>query len=418
MTAINRASHEARMVADWVEDCVGSSDYILLPTPQSPETFSIFQLLNIQPKIELVPTFRDHGSKQQLWNVQPVQVLHQDILPLNAQSMETFILGEPTRFDFLQYVSDQNPLRDQFKIYETRTSDFEGGLTAHTPRNLVPIANLNSPKVSVLALTDALEALDYVGVARKVSHWPKGGKFFDSRNLHGQRKYLQCVLSSTWVFSKGQKQFDSGRSQAYYAAVLTHPGEVDPKSSAKQCRELLALGDSALALPPPPPKAVAAIRPALLDIDGDEGATALPAKPSAPLPVGDVDHDEGDVKSTSSSSPSGSSSRSSARSISGDSASIDEPNVPKLILGQRVRVEAHQRTGDRGIRVTCPVHGARCRSFRSLTVDLERYGPNAATLFLSAWIKAATDGGMNFDDHRRHRPSHADVKRFIVSLGH
>ena len=204
VTAINRASHEARMVADWVEDCVGSSDYILLPTPQSPETFSIFQLLNIQPKIELVPTFRDHGSKQQLWNVQPVQVLHQDILPLNAQSMETFILGEPTRFDFLQYVSDQNPLRDQFKIYETRTSDFEGGLTAHTPRNLVPIANLNSPKVSVLALTDALEALDYVGVARKVSHWPKGGKFFDSRNLHGQRKYLQCVLSSTWFSVKAK----------------------------------------------------------------------------------------------------------------------------------------------------------------------------------------------------------------------
>ena len=257
---------------------------------------------------------------------------------------------------------------------------------------------------------------------RKVSHWRRGGKFFDNRNLGAKRSYLQCVLSSEWLFTHGQLQFDSGRPGFYYAAILKQPGGVDAKAKLKDVRAILDLEDKLPTLPSLPPPTVATPLAVKDIIIGDEGEdNDRPRVKRRALAIEDRE-EAVDEKSTTSSSSSGSDgpsgSRKSDTSITGDSVSDDGAYVPNYIVGQRVRVETHTRRGvsDKGLRICCPVHGNKCRSFKSLAKDRGRYGPNAAAMFLSAWCDAAKD--LTYEEHRSHRPPHTAIKAYIQSLGH
>ena len=91
--------------------------------------------------------------------------------------------------------------------WDTQLSDLDGCIEMHSSRTLVPRSALQSAKVSILALKDALEDQLYVAVKHTVDHYNRQGKFFDARNLQSKRCYLQCVLASTWLYANGQKQF-------------------------------------------------------------------------------------------------------------------------------------------------------------------------------------------------------------------
>ena len=412
------------MKSEWLVDSIAKSEYVSLPTPQSESKYQIVQLLNIQSKIVLVPTFRNKQTMSKpVWNVQPMTLMRLD--ETNQTSIEVFADGEPASFDPIQYLSDQLPDRMDFKIWDTKVSDYEGCITLHNVRTPVPRSPLTSSRASVLALQDALERQEYIGVARKISHWQRAGKFFDIRALESKRTYLQAVLSCQWLYAHGQKQFDSGRPAAYYDAIMKRPGKIDAKATGKQCKELmdqLEKGNESVALPAlPAPTAPTKKRLlAVDDIDGDDGGG--PAAKRQPPPIDDgIDPDEGDVKSTSSSSSSSSNSRSSKTpsksrdggSVDGDSS--DGPEIPEIILGQTVTKERH-RSGDEGLRVHCPIHWRACREFASLRKYTERYGPDAAQIILATWITLGRD--MDKAKHSKHRPTGAEVKTYIQSLGH
>jgi hypothetical protein len=101
-------------------------------------------------------------------------------------------------------------------------------------------------------------------------------------------------------------------------------------------------------------------------------------------------------------------------SIDGDEGDADPPSVPKYILARKTRIEVHRRSGDRGMRVTCPTHGHGCRKFRSLEKDRELFGPSAAVYFLTVWLKAA--GDMPFATHKDYKPSFCEIKAHIQTL--
>ena len=97
--------------------------------------------------------------------MQPFSVADEESLSADTASLDVYRAGQPTKFDFMQYVADQCPDREAFRIYSFCRSDYyDGALCLHTPRKLVPQTKLTSSKASVLALVDTLEAQYYIGV--------------------------------------------------------------------------------------------------------------------------------------------------------------------------------------------------------------------------------------------------------------
>ena len=162
-------------------------------------------LLNVQPKIVLVSALRDHDCTRKLWNVQAHEIYNHEDLKVDATELDAFLSGSPMKFDFMQFITDQNPESSQMKLFSTRVSEYFDAKCLHSPRDLVPQSTFQSPRVPILALTDALDSQDYVRVGKGVTHWARGGESYDSRNLQSQRCCLQCVLNSVWLHSKGPK---------------------------------------------------------------------------------------------------------------------------------------------------------------------------------------------------------------------
>ena len=386
---LHTVSVDVKLTADWIEDCVEKSTYITFPSGVEGVPFQCVQFLNVQKKIILLPSFRGDSSHTHLWNVQPFGTWHGTVHAA-PKSIDVFVNGEPLSFNVHKYIAEVQPSRVDFREWDCGVSDSAGWILMHSGRQLVPRSSLQSATVPILALTDALDAQDFICVARSVDHYPRQGKLYDGRKLQGKRCYLQAVMASAWLWANGQKQFSSTRPQSYYLAILRKPGEVGAKLSGKECLAILSAADGPnRALPLPPPTSASKRPLALADIDGDEGDVQPAAKRVATLALMDVDGDVGDDNHTdgasrdsSSTSPSSlaatasSSSGSSGGShdIDGDDGGVDRPHVPKFILGRRTRVEVHRSSGDRGMRVTCPTHGHVCRRFRSLEKDCELYG--------------------------------------------
>jgi hypothetical protein len=99
--------------------------------------------------------------------------------------------------------------------------------------------------------------------------------------------------------------------------------------------------------------------------------------------------------------------------IDGDADPFDG-NIPFEIEGRPSHEEKHKHTGDRGIRVTCGLHGPSCRKFRSLNRDVGKYGPRAAFCFLGAWLQKS--GTMDGHKKKQNDPSTAEVRAYIQQL--
>ena len=381
------------------------------------------QFLNVQKKIVLLPTYRGDTSRTHLWNVQPHSIYKVEELASNFSQADAFLFGDPQTFHVFKFLSEVKPDRTLLRQWETDLSDIDGCISLTCGKALVPRTPLQDAKVPILALTDALEDASFVPVGRSVDHYPRQGKFFDNRNVESKRCYLQAVLARDWLFNRGQQMFASTRPQAYYLAILRKPGEVAATLSGKACLQMLkdaGKPQASLALPAPQP-ASNKRKLALADIEGDDGEE--PPKVSTRSALMDIEPDEGSQSSSSNSSYSGS--RSSSESNSSGShhsskvgSSIDgdyddEPEVPRRIEGRKTRVEIHKNSGDRGIRITCGLHGHSCRKFRSLTLQTERYGKFTATYFLGAWLRTAEREGAN---HGKYKPTDAEIKAYIQSL--
>ena len=414
----------AKMGAAWVEDSVEVGNVITFPTGQDDVPFNVIQFLAVQERLVLPPTYKDVPNKK-VWNIQPFAISRPDLLGDDPQKVDIFKSGEPTNLDFLHVLAVGGVDRLQVRKWELADSDVVGCDQIHSPAQLQPRTALTAPGVPVLSLIDALS--EWVGVSRKITHHRRSGRLYDDRELYGKRNYLQAVLASTWLFSHGQESFNSARPQAYYVAILGRPGKVDEKLSGKECRQLIALADGDPVLTPtldikaPKPKS----RAALMDISGDEGAAPAPPKAKRSR-VDEVEGDECDVPSTPSSTSSsktncsGDESDAKARSISGDSDSSgsdsdkDAPHIPRRIDGRLVVLEEHEDRKDRGLRISCPVHGHTCRGYRSIFKDVDKHGRYAATFFLGAWLRKAKE--MPMQTHRKYKPNSAAIREYIQSL--
>lgn len=99
--------------------------------------------------------------------------------------------------------------------------------------------DLMSSHTPVLTLTDALGDKGFEGVSRVVRH-RVGVLGYDNRCLSGRRAYLQCVLRTRDLATKGIGEFSSVGSGAYFDALLRGKGAVRPGLSAAAYKRLLA----------------------------------------------------------------------------------------------------------------------------------------------------------------------------------
>ena len=123
----------------------------------------------------------------------------------------------------------------------------------------MPTSDLNSKFMPILGLWDALEAADYLGVRRLVTHSPRSGKLLDA-TFAENRSYLPAVLASKWLFANGQVSFESRKNVSYYLMIMKKPGQIPDNLAAKDyARDLKDLDpETALAVASdvgvPPPK--------------------------------------------------------------------------------------------------------------------------------------------------------------------
>ena len=296
------------MASHWLDDSVPLHTHLTfqLPNADVEEQLFAIQLVGIQEKIMLVPTFGSEDGKKKLWIVQRYGIHRLDLLPDQPAEFDAFKLSEPIKFEVLKFIADHLPDRQGIRLWDTRPSDLEGCITFCSPRKLTPQTALTNAKVPILTLLDALDDQDYIGIAKKVTHSIHSGMLFDSRNIASRRSYLQCVLAFKWLVSKGQAAFPSGLPSAFYQAMLRKPGEVNISSSAAECLNIVKDADGliqfALSAPSWPSKSSLKVAAPLADllIDGDDGAPA-------PIPIKDfkdIDKVSDTESSTSSSSSS------------------------------------------------------------------------------------------------------------------
>ena len=155
----------------------------------------------------------------------------------------------------------------------TTKSDVEGCIQLHSPAVLSPKVLLNSPKVPVLCLIDALLDKSFAPVFHTLEHKPNGPDVFDRRACMSKRWYYQCLLSQTILFQRGVTSFKSNESSAFYRLLLHSRSPVPRGLSAKECKKRLggltddvsscALGD----IVPPPVKKRKVTRPVFANDD-------------------------------------------------------------------------------------------------------------------------------------------------------
>lgn len=310
--------------------------------------------------------------------------------------------------------------RAGIRIWDSVRSDVAGCEAWVNPQPLVFQGDLLRADCPALALVDRLRELDYVGRDLKQLHSKRSGLYYDTRNVSKRTPYLQCLLARDQLFAKGAPNFTSVESNAFFKLLLRSPSDVRSKMTALQCKsKLLQLGDS-LPLAAEAPK-----RLPLRDVDGDSGdddVTATRPKkcvrvaaPLADIGAPEVSGDdiplEGIARSSSSSSDSNS-----ASGVSGDGDTApDFSQFPAFIGGVRVRREQHATKKDWGLRVTCPVHGGKCKRFRSLGLDVEVYGVTAPIHYLSTWL--AGGRGMDANAHRKRYPSRKAIRNHLELSG-
>ena len=256
----------------------------------------------------------------------------------------------------------------------------------------------------------------------QVKHTPANSctrKFFDDRRLMSKRKCLLCVLASDELFGAGIPEFGSTRPAAFYAYILKFRKLPPEGMKAKDMAAAVADNDieglghmTAIARPAPTPMVVDDDEIAGDDIAGDECPGVAPPDPDQD---NDYDDDEED----------------------GDPPAMPLPQErerpqppPEDVEGPRPFVEVQHREADASypteidgvpvqfepgredvaysyhnrLRVSCnnPAHSKPCRKSRSMALQSDKLGPNAAHIFLGCWLAASDLPEIR---HRAYRPN-------------
>ena len=396
----------------------------LVPSRDADAGLFCFQLLGFAHNPVLIKTF-DGGEvfSPKTWLIQPLEIWGSTTPDLPATKLNVFRLSDTEHMLPQEIVSADLKQRCNYKVWKEVPSEVDGTLQLESPTVLSCSLSLSDPKIPVLCLLDVLSERDCLDLDKVQIHTKRSGLFFDRRNVSSKRFYLQCVLSSESIFAKGHSNFRSDQPQDYYKLLMRSSAKLPAKLSAKECAtkmkaiagddcdEIPAVLD-ACALKPFIPiadsNALCDKPPATdCDIDGDEMAPpniANLAQPPSPEPPPVVDEP---VPPPSPEPPS---------QVGIDGGDDEGLHFVTQIHGCTVSKEAHGHNV--GMRVSCPVHGITCKAFRSPRLDVHIFGPKAAEYFLGCWIqKAFGDNAMEFEAHKKYRPSRRDIAQYIEQFG-
>ena len=285
-----------------------------------------FQLLSNPRKITVVNTYdTDLDQMRITWNCVPLEI--RDVHAADPpEFFEAFKVADSKEVDLVALVGANPAARRSFKIWEYDIADVEGCFILKNPRPAKPCSTVQSKSSPLLGLHDTLNEMGYIMVDRPFKHSADAGLFYDKADRL-KRAYLQCVISSQWLYANGQLSFDIRQLVAYYVLILKTPGMVEAGRPAREYIKQLTTLDPAAAksvvndarVSGPKRQRVAA---AASDVSGDEEA--------------DDEHDadcSGDSGGSGSGSGSGSSSSSSSSSDSISDSSKSDSNAESVSGG-------------------------------------------------------------------------------------
>ena len=380
----------------------------------------IFQLIGKETRVVAVPVFYATGesSSKGLFTVgvQKMEVKREVCAVGYSSVVDAFAVEEPSDLDIIDLLGVREDFRDSVRCWVAGASDVEGCTGLSSPTPLRYNDTLMKASTPVLCLIDALKADKYVFVNETVTHDSTCAKVVDMRRRSMKRYYFQCLLCHRDLVDRGAKPFRSNLGQAFYALLLQRPADADPSVPAsthkQRLKTLELIGKDApselLNRKVEPPRPAPPIEKACSEVGGgdDEGNVEE---------LGSIGSSGSESSSSSSSSPSDK-----APAVAGDSG--DALRFPATILGQKVHHEHHktqagERTGA-GLRVWCnnPAHdAANCSKFRSLHMDQDVHGDQAAVFYLAAWLQSS--GELDGKAHKAQRPGRHDVQAFIDTYG-
>ena len=365
---------------------------------------ALYQILDQPVRVITVESFDYLKESSQYWTLQRFELWLGCPLGDEPSELEGFVVESPIREDLVTIIGGNYMCREKCRKWELALSDVYGWQKAFTkPARLSADVHLSSAIVPVLSLLDQVLTDGFIGVGRRCEHRPEGLKVFNNRTP--SRYYLQCIVASNWLWAQGCKFFMSHGAKAYYQLLLRDPSAPVNDMSTAQCVERLkTLGSSnteveALAvLPPAREVGVLAAEDA---IDGDDGEAMLIEDGGGATAI----EDEVPIDRPESRSP----------SVDGDDGE-DLFKWPEYVCGVKLHHEDRVTPrGDwtEGLRVTCPIHGAVCRKFRSKHLRTMQDGRLAAVFYLGGWLKGSE--GRTAAQHHKWNPSVADVHAFMLS---
>lgn len=389
------------------------------------QSFQFFQVLALESRPVLVKTFaaEDEDSGQGLYEitVQPLErwgsEMDSEAMCQQDQCHDVFPVVDPCLTDVLAVCGGLEN-RHLWRRWQVGDSDVSGCLCLMQPAILQTTLALNSPKIPVLSLLDALHQQGFAGRDQGVLHQHANFKNYDERNIVAKRAYLQCVLAMQSILPKAGS-FPSGEPQSFYMLLL-RGRTVAPGQGAKEYKkQLLQLtGDvlelAALEAPPaaserlalPSALACPAIRgdaSGASSVVGDEEPEADPSNApdtlAPPLEEGEVVGDDGDAD------------------LQLDRRLAFAGAFPEQLLGQRLR-QVQGRVGGHWnylprLSVTCrnPDH-RHCSKSRSTRLGTEVHGDLAPVFFLGAWLERSE---LPEEQHKKYVPNNDAISAFASS---
>jgi hypothetical protein len=311
------------------------------------------------------------------------------------------------------------------KVWQTEACDVDGCIALVSPATLKPRMALMHNSVPVLALWGVLEDDGWAATFSGTLHDKDSGKLMDVRDAVSKRAYFQCLLKLETLLGQEVTNFKSGLANGYYMLMLKTGAQAPPNLKAIEYKQRLA----ALTMGPAqglpawlednikkPLRKKRAIADAACagdsdddnEIACDDGIVAQVVIQNAAavqaLAIANAedlladDEIEGD---------------------GGDGGHGDAPldNIPKVVYGHPCRFIKGKHDGgwnyhDR-LSVVCRLH-ANCSMSRSIALDVEVFGADAAQQYLGTWLHMADQ--MPAERHKSFKPCRADIRLFLDTI--
>ena len=134
---------------------------------------------------------------------------------LAVVSLEVFAIADPGKMDVGDVMGElHRDKRQDITVWKSGRSDVEGCEHWHSPVQLQPKMNLNSPFVPALSLLDLLAARGFVGKRGVVLH-DGGTLFYDARTPWSRRAYFRCVIAFEDIKAQGVDSFSSKNTENF-----------------------------------------------------------------------------------------------------------------------------------------------------------------------------------------------------------